>query len=307
MHLNRLDLNLLVSLDAILSEKSVTRAAQKLSVSQSALSGGLQRLREHFEDELITRVGREMVYTTFGADLAPRARELLESISQMAELRPHFKPETSDRAFTLVSGDYVLSVILPAVIPKLAGIAPNVSIQTELHGPDHDERMARGLVDLVIVPQFAELSAMHPSAPLFEDEYVCIAWRGNKSIGKELGLDQFLRMGHVIRKNRPSKMITIDEEHMHDLGVVRKEILAVPNFELMPRVLTGTLLVATVQRRIAESFATHYPIRIIKHPIDFPKLVVVMSWPHFREHDPGSIWLRSLFIEAAGNGFAIPE
>src|SRR5205809_1062120 len=109
MHLQRLDLNLLVALEALLSTQSVTRAAEKLSLSQPAMSGALLRLRDHFGDPLIQRSGRNMVLTPFGADLAGRVGPLLEGFTGLVQMRPGFEAASSDRNFTIVASDYALS------------------------------------------------------------------------------------------------------------------------------------------------------------------------------------------------------
>jgi len=298
VHLDRLDLNLLVALDALLTEQSVTRAAGRLALSQPAMSGALTRLREHFEDELITRVGRSMVLTPFGASLAPRVRALLADISMVANARAAFDPDTADRQFILVASDYALSLMLPLVVPRIAAAAPNVTLHAEVRGPDHEERFARGMVDMVIVPQSMELP-QHPTLPLFTDEYVCIAWKGNREIGDALTLEAYLRLGHAIRINRASATPMLDELGINELGYRRKVVLSVPSFELLPRAIAGTSLIASVQRRLAEQFASIYPITIHAHPVDIRPLQLSMQWPAFRDDDPGNRWLRELFVATA--------
>jgi LysR family transcriptional regulator, nod-box dependent transcriptional activator len=298
VHLDRLDLNLLVALDALLAEQSVTRAAGRLSLSQPAMSGALTRLREHFEDELITRVGRSMVLTPFGAGLAPRVRDLLSEISMVANARAAFNPASAERQFTLVASDYALSLMLPLIVPRLAAAAPNITLHAEVRGPDHEERFARGLVDLVIVPQSMALQH-HPTLPLFTDEYVCIAWKGNREIAEELTLETYLRLGHAIRVNRASGAPMLDELAINELGYRRKVVLSVSSFELLPLAIAGTPLIASLQRRLAEQFARIHPITIHPHPVDIRPLELSLQWPAFRDDDPGGRWLRQLFVTTA--------
>lgn len=298
MHLNRLDLNLLVALNALLTEQNVTRAAEQLSISQPAMSGSLTRLREHFQDELIRRVGRTMVLTPFGAHMAPRVRELLALASSVANTRPGFDPKTTDRNFTLVTSDYALAVFLPLLLPRIAAAAPRVALNAELRAPDQEARMASGMIDAVLQPR-AMLSLDHPSLPLFEDEYVCIAWQGNTEIGEQFTLADFLRVGHIVRAIAMPNAITLVEARLIELGLRRNVVARVPSFEVLPRVIVGTQLVASVQGRLARLAATQYPIRILQHPVDIPPVEMTLQWPEFRNLDPGSVWLRDMMIAAA--------
>jgi len=303
MNLERLDLNLLVALDVLLVEQSVTRAAGKLCISQPAMSGALMRLREHFDDPLIIRAGRTMVLTPFAADLAPSVRELLEAISEVARRRPGFDPATSDRSFTVVASDYAQSLFLPGALRRIMSCAPNVSIITELRRADHDERIARGLIDAYIVPK-AMRSPAQPSQALFEDEYVVIVWRDNDVVGDALTLATYLELSHAVRGNgTPGFYGSGDEQRMRELGYQRKVVLRVPTFEMLPRAVVGTRLIATMQRRLAEIAARQHALRIFPHPLPMPRLELILQWPSLREEDPGGRWLRSILVESAQEEF----
>src|SRR5262245_4933192 len=112
MRFNRLDLNLLVALDALLAEQNITRAAERLHLSQSAVSGALARLREHFQDELLVQVGRRMTRTPLAESLAQPVREILAQVQATVERRPGFDPSTSDRQFSIMVSDYVTTVLM---------------------------------------------------------------------------------------------------------------------------------------------------------------------------------------------------
>ncbi|HEX5285694.1 MAG TPA: LysR family transcriptional regulator [Polaromonas sp.] len=150
MNLNRLDLNLLVALEALLTEQSVTRAANRIFVSQPAMSGALTRLREHFQDELIVRVGRTMVLTPFGANLTPRVSELLVNMNSVVRSRPGFDPATTDRSFTIIASEYLVSVFMPLVTRKVLQLAPGATVNMPLRMPDFEQRMASGHVDAAL-------------------------------------------------------------------------------------------------------------------------------------------------------------
>ncbi|MEO5672353.1 MAG: LysR family transcriptional regulator [Ramlibacter sp.] len=302
MNLHRLDLNLLVALDAILTQQSVTRAADLLFVSQPAMSGALTRLREHFQDDLVIRAGRSMVLTPFGASLVPRVASLLADISTVVRSRPGFDPETTDTIFTIVASEYLLTVFLPHVMTRILELAPRVQVNIQLRAMDHEQRMALGHIDASLT--VGGLSLLnHPTAKLFQDEYVCIAWNGNTTIGDELTLESFLACRHAVRAMARDNTFTIEEGWLNMQGHERKVALRVPSFDALPRVILGTNLIAPIQRKLAEIAAGHYPIRILEHPAKPPPLEALLQWPSFREQDAGNVWLRELIIQTARAAF----
>lgn len=305
MNLQKLDLNLLVALDALLTEQSVTRAANRIFLSQPAMSGALTRLREHFQDELVVRVGRSMVLTPFGASLAPRVTELLAAISEVIGSRPGFDPATSDREFTVVASEYLLAVFLPLVTARIATVAPRVTLNIQLRASDHEQRMLAGGVDVAMTVQGLALPA-HPVVPLFQDEYVCVAWQGNSRIGEALTVEDFLACGHVVRSMSRDHTFTLEESWLSTHGYQRKVALRVPTFDSLPRMIIGTDLIAPMQRRLAEMSAEVHSIRILPHPAKVPPLVAVLQWPSFREDDPGNRWLRQLVQDTAREAYGPP-
>lgn len=302
MNLNRLDLNLLVALDALLAEQSVTRAANRIFVSQPAMSGALTRLRVHFQDELVVRVGRTMVLTPFGANLAPRVSELLANLHSLVRSRPGFDPATTDRIFTVVASEYLLSVFMPMVTRKVLSLAPGVVVNIPLRMLDFEQRMAAGQVDAVLTIGGLALTN-HPTATLFHDEYVCIVWEGNKKIGDELTKEQFLAQRQAVRAMARDNTYTVEESWLNMLGWQRQVALRVPTFEGLPGVVVGTDLIAPMQRRLAEIAQRAYPIRILPHPAQVPQLEAVLQWPSFREQDSGNRWLRELIMHTAEEAF----
>lgn len=299
MHLQRLDLNLLVALDALLTTQSVTRAAEQLCISQPAMSGALNRLRDHFGDPLIERAGRTMVVTRFGRELAQRVTGLLAEASQLAQLRPGFDPGSSDRTFSIVASDYAMVVLMPLVLSRMAQAAPQLVLRTETRAPDHARRMALGMVDLVLCPR-GMADPEYPSVPVFDDEYVCIVWQDNNQVGATLTLDDYTRLAHVVRVN-PAADAAGDERAVREHGITRRLAASVPTFALLPRLVVGTQWIATVQRRLAEHAARHYPIRLLDPPVAMPSLVMMLQWPKLHDADAGNIWMREQFLQLASD------
>ncbi len=299
MHLEKLDLNLLVALDLLLTERSVTKAAARLCISQPAMSGALTRLRDHFGDALMHRAGREMALTPFASSLALRVHELVLQMGDLVRSRPHFDPATSDRAFTVVASDYAHSVLLSAVAQQVTRQAPRVTLHTEGRAADHEARFVRGLIDLFVVPRTMMLP-MHPTEALFDDDYVLVVCAANQAVGDQLTVAQYMGMRHAIRRaGADSGGFTREELRLTELGLQRDVALTVPTFELLAKAVVGTPLVAGVQRRLAERVAQQVPIRILPHPIDIPPLELVLQWPAVHGADAGLGWLKSVFIAAA--------
>lgn len=295
MHLNRLDLNLVVALDHLLTERSVTRAAVLMSISQPAMSGALTRLREHFDDALLHRAGRDMALTPFAASLAPKVHDLVVQMSELVRSRPHFDPSTSDRSFTVVGSDYAHSVLLPLVAQQVTKLAPQVTLHHEGRSNDHEARFARGLIDAFVVPRTMMLPNQ-PAMDLFKDHYVLVACASNTAVQEGVTLQQYMAMRHAVRKAAgDSGGSTREELRLMELGLQRDVALTVPTFELLAKVIIGTPLIAGMQRRLAEAAALAHPIRILPHPVDIPPLEMVLQWPVARENDAGLNWLKDIF------------
>jgi LysR family nod box-dependent transcriptional activator len=197
MHFRGLDLNLLVALDALITEKSISRTGEKIHLSQPATSGALARLREYFKDDLLVPVGRKMVLTPLAEELAEPVRQLLLQTDAIIHRDPAFTPAASDRTFRLVMSDYVVATLMSQAVPEIQRQAPQIRVQVLVPGTRTDW-IERGDADLMIMPQ-QYLSPKHPSEPLFEDDFVCIAWAGNTAIqGHSISLRDYLRFGHVV-------------------------------------------------------------------------------------------------------------
>src|SRR5580658_4699424 len=165
MNLNRLDLNLLVALDVLLSERSITHAAERLNLSPSATSGALARLRVYFDDELLTQIGRRMVPTPLGESLETSVRDCLLHVQATVDIRPQFDPLKSKRNFRLMMSDYVSTVLMPAALRRLQREAPGITI--ELIGNENEpwEALARGEIEFLVLPQNF-IRAGHPAEVL---------------------------------------------------------------------------------------------------------------------------------------------
>src|SRR4051794_4390358 len=186
MNLARLDLNLLVSLDALLQQRSVTRAAAQMGLSQPALSASLARLRRHFDDELLTRVGNEYRLTPLAVQLKELARIAVAGVERVFTAQPEFDPGSSTREFTLLVSDYVVAILGDAIVELLAEEAPHTRVRFTPHSPAMVERADQVLLtsDVLLLPHGFVSDLSH--ADLYRDEWVCVVAADNPVVEQGL-------------------------------------------------------------------------------------------------------------------------
>lgn len=296
MRFNHLDLNLLVALDILLEEQNITRAAERLHMTQSATSGVLGRLRTYFEDELLVQVGRKMQPTNYALELAKPVREVLLTIQSSITAKPVFDPSSSKRHFRLVTSDYLISVLFAQVIQKIHEEAPHITF--EMLGPSDNsgELLVRGEVDLMIVPERYTIEG-HPSLLLFEEDHVCVVWQGNTQVGDSLTLEQYMEMGHVSVGFGRSRHMSIEEWFMGQYGFNRRLEVITNDFNTLPQLIVGTQRIATMHQRLARLYARHLPLRILQPPVKIPVMREVMLWHRSVDGDPMHRWLRERISE----------
>lgn len=297
MNLNRLDLNLLVALDALLTERSITHAAERLHLSPSATSGSLSRLRDYFGDELLTQIGRRMVPTPLGESLQGRVRDCLLHVQATIDIRPEFDPSSSTRNFILMMSDYVSSVIMPPVLQRLQQDAPHVTIELRSNENSPWESLARGDIDCLVLPKDF-IRPEHPAQVLFEDEYVCVTWRDNPLVGDQISLEQCLSLGHVVAKIGTQRPPTIDAWFFERFGHARRVEVVATTFNSVPFFLVGTQRISFMHRRLATIYCDILPLKMLNSPIVMPRLVEMLQWHRYRDRDPGREWLANVLTAA---------
>jgi LysR family nod box-dependent transcriptional activator len=295
MRYNRLDLNLLPALRALLVEKYVTRAGDSLHVTQSAMSGILARLREFFDDPLIVPVGLRMELTPLAESLVGRVNDLLVQVDSTLTARPEFVPATSHRNFSLVSSDYTVTVLLLDALREVSREAPGVTVEIRQPGDATIADLEAGELDFHISPA-GLLSDDHPSEVLFEDTFHAVVDRDNQLVGDSLSLEAYLKLAHVAFENRGAPLFdrwfakTHGERHYQ---------LKVSHFNLMAPLVLGTERIATLHTRLAMRAAEILPVRVVKLEFETPRFVNLIQWHRYRDMDPGSLWLREKIIACA--------
>jgi DNA-binding transcriptional LysR family regulator len=298
MNLNRLDLNLLVALDALLVERSITRAAERLHLSPSATSGALARLREFFGDELLTQIGRRMVPTPLGESLQVAVRDCLLHVQATVEIKPEFDPTTSHHNFKIMMSDYVSTVLMPHVLQRIEREAPGVKIELLANYEEPWESLSRGEIDFLVLPKNF-VRPDHPAQVLFEDEYVCVCWSGNSLVGDSISLEQCLALGHVVARLGTQRPPTIDAWFFERFGHTRRVDVVATTFGSVPHMLVGTNRLSIMHRRLADVYCNSLPLKVLPVPLDMPRLVEMIQWHKYRDRDPARIWLADLLTTSA--------
>lgn len=307
MRFNRLDLNLLVALDALLVERNITRASRRLNLSQSATSGVLARLREALDDEILVQVGRSMVPTPFAESLVKPVRDVLLQIQATFEARPAFDPSSSVRHFRVAASNYPTTVLLTPYSQQLSWSAPEVTVEILPLGMDFTERLDRAEIDMLIMP-VKYLSEDHPQQVLFEETYKCVVWAGNTEVGDTLSMEQFLKMSHIASSFGDGRQLTMDQWFLQTTGVARRVGITTNDFNTVPGMVMNTNRVATMHARLAEHFARYFPLRLLEPPIALPSVTMAMQWHKYLDKDPGHQWFREGIRQlASGDGMSVPE
>jgi DNA-binding transcriptional LysR family regulator len=299
MDLHLFDLNLLVALDALLTERNVTRAGARLNLSQSAMSGALARLRRHFSDDLLVAVGRQMVLTPVAEGLVGPVRDILLQIRGTLGSTPRFDPATATRHLSLAVSDYVTDILMADVLRTAGSQAPRITFELRPVGPRATEELERGELDFLIAPE-GYVSASQPAEVLFEDTFSCVLWAENTIVASTMTLEQYLELGHVVVNvagNEPP--LNYDEHFLRRSNIRRRIEISVPAFSMAPQLVVGTDRVTTIATRLAEKYARVLPLRVLPLPIAMPPMVEMLQWHKVRGDDPAHAWLRTLFKQAA--------
>ncbi|WP_223462019.1 LysR substrate-binding domain-containing protein [Pseudomonas sp. GL-RE-19] len=296
MRFNHLDLNLLVALDVLLEEQNITRAANRLHMTQSALSGILRRLRTYFEDDLLVQVGRTMVPTLLGKDLQIPVREVLLKIQTSIAAKPVFDVTQSKRHFRIMASDYLINVLFAEVIHRISAEASHVTFELLSPGETAVEMLMRGEIDLMIAPE-QHINADHPSQLLFEEQHVCVVWEGNTTVKDPVTLENYLDMGHVVAAFGRSRTPAIEEWFMNQYGCKRRLEVITHDFNTIPHLLIGTQRIATMHSRLATLYAQLLPLRLLPPPVQLPVMREYMAWHRSLDGDAMLAWLRKKLLD----------
>jgi len=298
MRFKKLDLNLLVALDVLLKERSVSRAAEVLNLSASATSNSLGRLREYFDDELLVQIGRKMELTPRAEGLHTAVRDVLLRIESTIADQPVFDPSGSDRVFRMLASDYTQMVLAPSLLALATTAQSTVRFEFLPQVSAPDKQLERGEADLLIVPT-GFMSPDHPREVLYHEDFVCVVWRGSNLAQGELTFDRYVNSGHVVMVPVGGQGQAFEGWFLKRYGVTRRVAVSTYSFVTLPVMLVGTEYIATVHARVARRLAQAFPLEIRPTPMPFDRMEQSVQWHKFRTNDPGLVWLRGMLAQAA--------
>jgi len=293
MKLSQFDLNLLVALDALLTDRNVTRAGMRIHLSQSATSAALARLRNSFQDQLLVRVGGKMVLTPVAQGLVKPVRNLLLQAQATIATQAHFDPQTSRRRFSVAVSDYAITVFMADALRNIQHLAPHLTFELVPTSERAVEALEAGTLDFLIAPEvFA--SKTHPRMPLFEDKHTVIAWTRNRRVGSKLSLEEYLSLGHVAVHVGEGAGPNFDELFLRRLKYKRRAEVVAHSFDVVPHLIVGTNRIATVATRLARKYAKFLPLKLVPLPAHVPSMTEVLQWHKFHDRDPSYVWFRGV-------------
>jgi DNA-binding transcriptional LysR family regulator len=299
MDIRAVDLNLLKAFDALTNERAVTRAAERIGLSQPAMSHALSRLRSLFSDDLFVRTPVGMEPTARAREIAPLVAAAIEHIEAALNLGIGFDPAKSTGIFTAGMAEYAEVALVGRLAEAFAREAPRATLRlTPLTGIDAAEQLDRGAIDVAI----AHLGTVPPhieSILLLCDPFVVIARPGHPIARQNLSIEDYAALNHVLVSPRGDTSGALDRI-LVDFGLRRRIALLVATYLALPVALAASDLVATVPSRTARQIAATAEIEIMPLPIDF-STTVSMAWHRRAKSEPAQAWFRALLIEAASD------
>lgn len=291
------DLAALNTLDALLQEASVTRAAQRLGVTTPAVSHALSRLRERFDDPLLVRAGREMVLTPRAEALRPLVRDAMLVADRVFEAPEDFESARLHRRFVVSVTDYVMMVLGPPLDERLTAGAPHVDLAVLPNTPEDPERLRAGDSDL-LVGIYGDLPPELRTRPLITDRLVCVVREGHPKVKRTLSLDRFVALEHIqiAPRGRPGGYV---DELLEERGLARRVARAVPYFNVALEMTARSDRVLTVSERIARLVAPRLGLRILEPPLPLEPFALSMVWHPRFDSDPAHRWLRNQCLDAS--------
>lgn len=285
MRLNGFDLNQLVCLQALLAERSVTRAAQNLRLSQSAMSTVLGQLRRHFNDELLVRSGRTLLLTPFAKTLIAPLSELMAKAQSFATLMPDLQALDVERELTILASDYATTTFLAEAVRVAHEEMPGLRFDILPLSTASAQLLSRGEADLLFAGETLDVGVA-PRETLFEDNFVCVLCNESNPRTRRLTVDEYLSRRHVVVRYFEHQMPFVDEDALRRAGLNRQRDVAVWSFSLVPHLICGTTMIATIASLVAKGMQHRWPITIVPFPFEHQPVRLYAYWHPSRDHDP---------------------
>lgn len=299
MRFKKLDLNLLVALDHLLNLQSISRAAEQMNMSQSAMSNALTRLRAYFDDPLLVQVGRRMELTPRAQAMRHSIRDILVRVEATISSDVEFDPRNSTREFRILLSDYSMTAFMPRVLAlaarEEAQVRFNLLPQTEIPYLT----IERGDADLLIAPGMF-ISKEHPSELVYEDDFVCVAWSEGR-YGSAPLTEADYRCARHVRMYPPTVPTSFENGFLAEHGIERDIDVYCYSFAVLPHLVVGSDRLATVHGLIGRAAIHGLPVTVHPLPFSAPLLDQHVQWHEHKKQDPGIKWLRGLMRRAAAD------
>jgi DNA-binding transcriptional LysR family regulator len=295
--LGAIDLNLLVVFDAVMQERNVTRAGQRLGLSQPAMSHALTRLRYMLKDDLFIRSPKGMLPTPRAEQLALPVRSALDGLQHSLE-PSQFVPSNATRSFRIAVDNYSAVVLVGQLAGRIIKIAPGVTLEFRPSGTLNIlDLLDRGELDLAI-GTFPEQGERFSHLSLLQDDFVIVLRKDHPATGtRELSMEKFAALSHLIISSAPYATDFVDQA-LARRRLARRIQLRAP-FLSAVRILGASDMVSVLQRRVAEELVRYRPLSIRPLPHSSPTLETAMIWPRWLDNQPAHRWLREIITVVA--------
>ncbi|MEO0321458.1 MAG: LysR family transcriptional regulator [Myxococcota bacterium] len=290
-HILQLNLNLLLALHFLVEERSVTGAAKRAGVTQSAMSRSLARLREMLDDPLLVRTRHGMKLTPRSSALGEPLRRLVADAAAIVDHRVDFDPATARRTLTISSSDYVHAALMPQLLAALEREAPGIDVVLRPESRQAAELLEEGLIDLAItLPDFIGDRGLR-TQKLLTDDFVCVLREGHPAADDTWTLESYCALRHALTSQRERTVGHVDR-HLERLGLARRVAFVAPSFLAVAHLVVKSDLVATLPRRVARSLADTRGLLTRPVPLPLPGFDTAQFWHERRHRDPAHAWLR---------------
>ena len=304
MNLENLDLNLLIALDALLTERNVTRAAERIHISQPGMSSALQKLRVYFDDPLLDRIGRHMELTARGRSLADPVKAILSQIRDLSDQSKVFDPSQASRVFRIAATTYCCQLLAPKILTLLQKTAPMISVHFEELSTSTLDRLLDGQNDFAItisarlIDNLGSYNEVLAWEKLFSDHFVVAVSKDNARVGKTISFDELCELEYI--ETRFGGVIAGVSEQILRQQPRQPRIRGwLPTFQLTLDAVSQSDMVTILPSLLIGLKGDRLNVRSLPVPFEMPILEELLFWHRRNNNDPGHRWMADLLTKVA--------
>ena len=301
MQLRDFDVNLLTFMEAIWSTRSISVAAKRMNLAQSTVSATLNRLRQQFDDDVFIWNGHEMAPTPLTEQLMPEVSEILAGIRGVLSQARGVRADV-ERRLVIATADYVAALFGPPLVNRMIREMPALTLDFIDLKPQFINKSSLPDIDLFVFPRNALRISGLNHAHLYDDEYVCIAGAENETVWEGMDPVAFMKLPHVGYSAMPRAMFSHESLHWDELDLMPDYKIMMADYMAFPRIVAFSDAVSIIPRRMAESAAQMFPIKVLGVPVPVPAVDISIAWKPSQDQDPDHAWLRRALTEITANG-----